>query len=217
MSLDIAHQLGALKRRAERRSWNGKSCVAVIAERVYPTNQANLWDAITTPDRISRWFMPVSGDLQLGGRYQLEGNAGGQVDACDAPRHFEVTWEHGGGKSWVWVTLVPESESTTRLILEHISPEDDKFKSFWDQYGPGAVGVGWELGLFGLSEYIRTNQSHEAKGSHDWTLSGDGKAYAIGSSAGWTEANIAFGTTEDAAQAAGRRTTAFYTGSNDGV
>ena len=29
----------------------------------------DVWDACTNPERIPRWFLPVSGDLRLGGRY----------------------------------------------------------------------------------------------------------------------------------------------------
>jgi hypothetical protein len=40
---------------------------------LYPASQSDLWDAVTNADRIPRWFLPVSGDLRLGGHYQLEG------------------------------------------------------------------------------------------------------------------------------------------------
>lgn len=42
----------------------------------------DLWDEVTNPDRIPHWFMPVSGDLEPGGRHQLEGNAGGVIEIC---------------------------------------------------------------------------------------------------------------------------------------
>ena len=44
-----------------------------------------MWDAVTSAERIPRWFLPISGDLRLGGRYQLEGNAGGEVLECAPP------------------------------------------------------------------------------------------------------------------------------------
>ena len=40
---------------------------------------------------------------------------------------------------------------TTRLTLEHIAHEDEEGLKFWDQFGPGAVGVGWDLALLGLA------------------------------------------------------------------
>ena len=42
----------------------------------------DVWDALTNPERIGRWFLPISGDYRLGGRYQFEGNAGGEIVAA---------------------------------------------------------------------------------------------------------------------------------------
>ena len=55
----------------------------VILARTYDTTIDDLWDACTNPDRIPRWFLPISGDLRLNGRYQLEGNAGGTIERCE--------------------------------------------------------------------------------------------------------------------------------------
>ena len=43
----------------------------VILERAFDTDAADLWDACTSPGRLSRWFEPVRGDLGPGGRYTL--------------------------------------------------------------------------------------------------------------------------------------------------
>ena len=58
-----------------------------------------VWAAITEFDRIPQWFMPVSGEAMIGGHYQLEGNAGGEILACDAPRALRITWEYDGDVS----------------------------------------------------------------------------------------------------------------------
>ncbi|WP_308168107.1 hypothetical protein [Nonomuraea sp. NEAU-A123] len=46
-----------------------------------------MWDACTSAEHIPRWFLPIEGDLRAGGCYRLEGNAGGEVLACEPPRH----------------------------------------------------------------------------------------------------------------------------------
>ncbi len=53
-----------------------------------------LWDAVTNAERIPRWFAAITGELKLGGRYQLEGNAGGDITRCDAPTAVDITWEY---------------------------------------------------------------------------------------------------------------------------
>src|SRR5262245_18369757 len=99
-------------------SREGEPTRIVVARRTYPTDQADLWDALTNADRIPRWFLPVSGDLQVGGCYQLEGNAGGVVERCDEPDSFAVTWEYGPMLSWLTATLTP-ADNGTNLELAH--------------------------------------------------------------------------------------------------
>jgi uncharacterized protein YndB with AHSA1/START domain len=85
-----------------------------------------VWDACTNPERIPRWFLPISGELRVGGRYQLEGTAGGTIERCDPPRSFAATWEYGGDVTWIELQLSPEPDGRTRLQLEHIAPLDDE-------------------------------------------------------------------------------------------
>ena len=52
--------------------------------RTYDAPIDEVWNALTTPDRINRWFLPISGDYRVGGHFQFEGNAGGKIVSCDA-------------------------------------------------------------------------------------------------------------------------------------
>ena len=78
---------------------DGHSARAVTLSRSYGTTVEDLWDAVTNGERIPRWFLPVSGELGPGGRYQLEGNAGGVITECERLSHFALTWEFGGDVS----------------------------------------------------------------------------------------------------------------------
>ncbi|MCK6515291.1 SRPBCC family protein [Myxococcota bacterium] len=210
MELDLFHHLGASARAVTRREHQGRPARVVVATRAYNTDVDDLWDALTTAERIPRWFLPVSGELRLGGRYQLEGNAGGEVIACEPPRRLGVTWEMQGEASWVTVTLSPAAEGWTTLTLEHVAivPEE-----FWSQYGPGAVGVGWELGLLGLALYLGAKDAPFDKAAvQAWTMSPNGQAFARGAAKAWGEAAIAAGDEAEAAEAAAARTAVFYTG-----
>src|SRR6478609_8066841 len=110
--VDVARVLGTTTRTLSRRDSDG--AYVLVATRSYPTSAEDLWDALTTAERIPRWFLPITGDLRLGGRYQLQGNAGGQVERCEPPRDLGLTWEMQGQVSWVNVALTAESpESTT--------------------------------------------------------------------------------------------------------
>jgi uncharacterized protein YndB with AHSA1/START domain len=208
MKIDITRHIGATTRVVTSRERDGKPAKVVVASRTFDTGIDDVWDALTNAERIPRWFMPVSGELRLGGRYQLQGNAGGEIVRCDPPRHLALTWEYGGDVSWVDVRL-SERDGATHLELEHVAHVPD---GFWDQYGPGAVGVGWELGLMGLAEHLATGASYDPVEGAAWPTTDDGKRFTRASSDGWADASIAAGTPANAARAAGERTTAFYTG-----
>jgi hypothetical protein len=38
-------------------------CVSVLLRRGYDAPIGDVWDAVTQPDRIKRWLMPISGEL----------------------------------------------------------------------------------------------------------------------------------------------------------
>jgi uncharacterized protein YndB with AHSA1/START domain len=209
MNFDIPRHIGAVTRVVDQRQRDGRPTRVVVATRTYDSDIADVWDAITSAERIPRWFLPISGELRLGGRYQLTGNAGGEITACEPPRHVAMTWEFGGEVSWVEVRLTEESQERTRLVLEHIAHVDD---DRWNQFGPGAVGVGWDLTLMGLDEHLRSGAAVDTAAAMAWTTSEEGKEYLRRSSDDWARASVAAGTDAAAAAAAAARTTAFYTG-----
>jgi uncharacterized protein YndB with AHSA1/START domain len=212
LDIDVITHIGAVARVVETRERDGRLARVVRAGRRYDTAIDDLWDAVTSAERIPRWFMPISGDLRLGGRYQLQGNAGGEITRCEPPRFLAVTWEYGGDVSWLEVTLA-EEDGGTRLELVHTAHVPDEF---WDQYGPGAVGVGWDQGLVGLARYLETGQAVDPAAAMAWVASDEGRDFVRRSSEGWCRASIAGGTDPDAALAAATRTTAFYTGVDGG-
>jgi uncharacterized protein YndB with AHSA1/START domain len=210
MTFDALRYIGAVTREIQNREYEGRPARVLVATCSYDTTIDDLWDAITNAERIPRWFLPISGDLRLGGRYQLLGNAGGEITACEPPRSLALTWEMHGQASWVNVRLTELSDGGTSLRLEHIAHVPD---DLWNQFGPGAVGVGWDLTLMALGRHVSTGAAVDPKTAEAWPTSEEGKAFVGGSSEGWGRASIAAGTDEASALTAAGRTTAFYTGS----
>lgn len=201
---------------ATRRRGDAATKVATISQ-TYATTVEDLWEAVTSQERLPRWFLPVSGDLQVGGTYQLEGNAGGTVESCEPPVGFTATWEFGGQVSWIAITISPDGDGA-RLTLEHtalLDPANPEQQQFWTQYGPGATGVGWDLGFNGLRTHLITGESVDPSVAEAWSMSPEGVAFISECSRLWGEASIADGTPRPDAEAAAARTTAFYTGAPD--
>jgi uncharacterized protein YndB with AHSA1/START domain len=208
--IDIMSELAAVHRSTGFGKVPAGEGRTVTLSRRYDAAIADVWDAITDPERISRWFLPVSGDLRLGGRYQLEGNAGGEIMKCEPPELLKVTWIFGPdadpNSSEVEVRLTATGDESTDLELVHTAIVPDEM---WSQFGPGAVGVGWDGGLFGLGLHLQgrvmTAEEREA-----WPASDEGRQFNTGSSQAWGAAYQAAGATAEEAAAAVENTTKFY-------
>lgn len=185
---------------------DGQPARSLVIERTYDTTVDDVWDAVTNAERIPRWLLPIEGDLQLGGKYQLEGNAGGEILTCDAPRHLAVTWELGGTVSWLDVHLSDAPDGGTRLRMEHVALLSD-LAMFGDTLGPGAVGIGWDLSLLGLTVHLRTGEP--VPGTEAAIPSAE---FMTHSSDAWCEADIASGTPEAKARSGAAAVLAMYTG-----
>ena len=207
--IDIARELEAVHREVADRTVPAGDAKAVILEREYDAPIEDVWDALTNPERIGRWFLPISGDYRLGGTYQFEGNAGGEIRECDQPNRLKVTWVYGPVKSdadisEVELRLSRASDNRTHFVLEHtaVVPEE-----FWAMYGPGAVGVGWEGGLLGLELHLRGGSVGDPLA---WQVSDEGREFNTRSSEAWGDAYRAYGADEDAVATAVANATAFY-------
>ncbi len=204
MKITPADHLGAVDRSLSTVTRDGEELRMLTVRRSYDATTEEVWDALTTAERITRWMLPVSGDLVPGGRFQFEGNAGGEVLACEPPERLSITWEYSGFVSWVDLILRP-AEGRTLLQLDHSAPVDPEK---WAEFGPGAVGIGWEMSLMGLAEHLADptvvpREQAPMSGLAD---------YMRESSTAWGEASIAAGTDPEEARAAAERCAAAYTG-----
>ncbi len=207
--IDTTNQIDRVERAVGTRKLDsGEARVATISQ-TYDTTIEDLWDACTNIERIPRWLMPITGDLRIGGRYQLEGNAGGIVESCDRPNQFAATWEFGGDISWIDVTLTSTAVGLAQLTVEHIAHVDAQR---WAQYGPSAVGIGWDSMLLGLANHLSSGAPVDPAEAMSWIVSDDGKRFMAASSQRWCDADILSGADPVAAQAAADRTYKAYTG-----
>jgi uncharacterized protein YndB with AHSA1/START domain len=207
--IDITREIDAIQREVGARTIRAGAGRVVRLQRDYDAPIEDVWDALTNPERIGRWFLPISGDYRIGGRYQFEGNAGGEILECERPHRLKATWVYGevpgeADVSEVEVRLSPMGDGGTRFVLEHaaVVPEDR-----WAQFGPGAVGVGWEGGLLGLALHLRGGSVGDPVA---WQLSDEGREFATRGSTAWGEANVAAGADPAIAAEGVTNTTAFY-------
>ena len=84
------------------------------------------------------------------------------------------------------------------LTLEHVGHVDDEF---WDRFGPGAVGLGWEGALLGLAGHLGSPGVPKPADSEAWAVSDEGRAFMVRSArARGATAHIAAGADPEAAR-----------------
>ena len=183
--IDIADQLKAIHRGVHAGS---DETIGVLLRRTYDAAAADVWDAVTDPGRLKRWFLPISGDLREGGSFQLEGNAGGDILTCAPPTLLRVTF--GGETSVVELRLVEDDDERTTVELEHTVPKA--------MAGSGAgalyVGPGWDGALLGLALFLAGEVADDPVAAAN---SPETQEFNLGSIAAWTAAVEDSGTATD--------------------
>ena len=89
--MDYSNASGIEYRVVKDAEYQGQPVRIVSGSRTYAAEVEELWDAVTSAERIPRWFSPITGELKLGGHYQLEGNASGDITRCEPPTALDIT------------------------------------------------------------------------------------------------------------------------------
>jgi uncharacterized protein YndB with AHSA1/START domain len=64
-----------------------------LKRRTYDADIEDVWSALTDPDRMKRWFMPISGDLRVGAAIDVS------LVVNRAPREPDQAGEPGFGRA----------------------------------------------------------------------------------------------------------------------
>lgn len=158
MTTEIASQdasLSVVERSMRIRETDQGSMPAVVLRRRFDSPIEAVWAAITTPEQVNRYFLPLSGDLREGGDYAFEGQASGAILACDAPNLVRLEWNPPDRESrdQVELRLNADGPNATWLELEHASAADVFHTDLsGDKFSPA---IGWEGPLHYLGELLR--------------------------------------------------------------
>ncbi len=207
---DVLDELTATHRAMGQGTLPAGEAYTVELRRRYEAPVDDVWDAITNPERLRRWLKPVTGELRLGGKFELDGGEHGEILRCEPPRLLRVSWLYGPdadawpGTSEVQVSLVPGPDGDTEFELVHAAVVGEP--SF-PTYGPGAGGVGWDLALLGLTRFLADGEvvDHEELAS-----SPEVREFTRRSAAAWGQAHLAAGGDPEHVASAVEATTQFY-------
>jgi uncharacterized protein YndB with AHSA1/START domain len=144
--------------------------------RSWPDPIADVWSALTEPDRLARWIGVYEGERAVGGTGMFtmtheEGDAVGEpttIVECDPPRRLVIEWVQQDTHAWridldLWV-----EDGRTWLRFTQVFPADADVVDF-------AMGWHWYLEKFGAELEGRSQPA-----SWDTFLAEVGPAYGRG-------------------------------------
>ncbi|MGW5668694.1 SRPBCC family protein [Micromonospora sp. NPDC003776] len=147
------HPVDETERELGQRKIGAGDAHSAIMRRVYSAPIDDVWSAITEPERINRFFLPVSGDLHEGGHFSIEMNANGEILKCEKPHLLRLSWSAQGDVPDEVEIRLTEVKGGTQLELEHASVRD-VFVSSDPKTGEWGIGAGWEPPLKYLGKYL---------------------------------------------------------------
>ncbi len=122
---------------------------AIRVEDVYDTDIADLWSAITDPERLARWIATVEGDLRLGGIVQAQFTSSyegpGRIDVCEAPHRLLLTMDPATEDETVIEAVLSAEGDRTRLVVEERGLPVGALPAY---------GAGWQAHLEDLGRYL---------------------------------------------------------------
>lgn len=207
---EIADEINRLHRRVGTRQVESGEARTVLLRRTYDAEIADVWDAVTSPNASRAGSCRSAANSRSAAATSWRATPHGEILECVEPERLRVSWLYGPdpGFSEVEVRLTPEDGERTVLELEHVAVVPDEF---WDQFGPGAVGVGWDLGLYGLRLHLAGGGLSKEEAA-TWHTTPEGSAFITGSGEAWGEAYAASGADAETAARTTAATIAFYTG-----
>jgi uncharacterized protein YndB with AHSA1/START domain len=149
-----------------RRIPAGEARVAVFT-RTYGTTIEDLWDACTNPERLRRWYVPVTGELHVGGDFQQVNMGTGTILECDAPRLLKLSL--GGGADEIELRLSPgPAAGTTTLELQHATTLDSHNIGGQSYDAIFCMGGGYYPRLQALDQHLRGTlpESYDSSAFH---------------------------------------------------
>ena len=131
----------------------GEARVAVFT-RTYPTTVEDLWDACTNPERLRRWYVPITGDLRVGGRFQQTNMGSGTILVCEPPQLLKLSL--GRGADEIELRLAPgRQDGTAKLELQHATTLDEHNISGQMYDAIFCMGGGYYPRLLALDQHLR--------------------------------------------------------------
>ena len=117
-------------------------------EQTWDTDAADLWDAVSDPERLARWFAPIVGTPVVGGEFGIH------FDDGDVPGMTLLSCDPGRGFTFVW-PMAPDRPRSGRGARG--DPDDQHARAHPPVAAPGKApeyGAGWAAYVGQLRDHL---------------------------------------------------------------
>lgn len=181
---------------------DGTAQRTVALTQVYDVAGGQVWNALTVRERVAEWFESFTGKLAKGETIELESGTQATVKECEEGRSVDIDWSFEGDESVVRLVLT-SAEGGTAFRLESTMDVTDHY----DEYGPAASGVGWDLIVAALASYL-AGDPLDPEG--EWITADEGTRFVKDAAELWGKADVALGTDPEEAEMKAAATAEFY-------
>ncbi|MGY5763950.1 SRPBCC domain-containing protein [Brachybacterium sp. DNPG3] len=160
---------------------------------------ARLWPLLTTVEGLATWYGPVTGALREGGSLALADGTRAHVLEVASPHRIALAWDRGHGEEPLLIRVDPEDDGTAALRIVH---ELTMPRAVFEERGPGAVAVGWEVALLRLAAatdgWRATCMADVPHPEPAWLSTPDGAEHLRAWAVRWAAEQLAAGVDEEA-------------------
>jgi uncharacterized protein YndB with AHSA1/START domain len=141
----------------------------VIFERVYDHDVKKVWDALTDPAKMTKWFTDIEWDFRPGGKItfifqdEARSKSYGKIVTIQEQKLLEFIWEsedENGPHEFARWELFNEGPAKTRLVLTYSRLIDDLAIN---------VATGWHVVLDDFGDFLNGRTEFDAFGGSEPT------------------------------------------------
>lgn len=140
---------------------------ALRFERVLPYSVDEVWQAVSVPERLERWFPAAADWTPAVGETFEAGGATGEVTEVDPPRR--LAWTYGDQRHSF--DLSPEGDDGCRLVFIHVVGDGQPLAQ---------TAAGWHAYLSRLEPLLAGRPISEEAAHQDWAETHERYAAAFG-------------------------------------
>ncbi len=169
--IDVTQQIRDVERRVGSRSLEAGPTRTVTISQTYGTDIDDLWDACTNPERIPRWFLPITGELGSAVAISSRATRAGRSRSASRRNGLFATWEIGGDVNWIEVRLARAIGADATRARAHRA----RRRRHVDAVRSGRRGIGWDMALIGLVPHLASGDPVDRESAMAWMTSEAGR------------------------------------------